>query len=377
MFSGQALNPGVGSRFQLDVARGGGISAELLEGWRSLAEGMERPVSLRQSPEFFDHLRALEPGETLALAAVRNDAEVLAGVVPLRIRRLTLTYHIEGRVLWKFNLRGVELIGGTPCIPDNDALFDLLFKTLDEMSAARDLIALSDVPTEGLLWEYLHQSEYIQENFLTYAWNGVNPYHTIELPGTFEEYLRQYKPKYRRNIKRQMRILRDCSGGELVLRKIDSRDQIPDLFPFVRALNWPDEYLQGLPQRHAELASLAERGLFLAYLLFCGATPCAALIGAKYKSTYSIERIARNRALDRFSPGTTILQLAIEDLIRGGQVDLVDFGIGWPRYRYSATNVTRPCASVYLLRKTLANRLLKISHEAFRSAKRWVRRNLC
>ena len=348
----------------------------MLEGWRSLAEGTERPASLRQSPEFFDHLRAIVPDESLALAVVRNEAEALAGVVPLRIRRLPLTYHIKGRVLWKFNLRGVEFIGGTPCIPDDDALFDLLFKTLGEMSSARDLIALSDVPTDGLLWQYLHRSEYIKENFLTYSWSGVNLYHTIELPGTFEKYLEQYKSKYRQNIKRQMRILREYGGGELVLRKIDSRDQVPDLFPFARALNWPDDYLQDLHQRHAELASLAERGLFLAYLLFCGATPCAALIGEKYKSTYFIERIARNRALDRFSPGTTILQLAIEDLIRGGQVDLIDFGIGWPRYRYSATNVTRLCASVYLLRKTLTNRLLKISHGAFRSAKRWVKRNL-
>ena len=100
------------------------------------------------------------------------------------------------------------------------------------------------------------------------------------------------------------------------------------------------------------------------------------MIGEKYKSTYFIERIARNRAFDRFSPGTTVLQLAIEDLIRGYQVDLVDVGVGLPRYRYSATNVSWPCASVYLLRKTLSNRLRKLSHEALRSAKRWVRRNL-
>jgi CelD/BcsL family acetyltransferase involved in cellulose biosynthesis len=376
MLSRQALNPGVGSLFHLDVARGGDLSPELLEAWRSLAKGMERAPSLRQSPEFFDHLRAIDPAETLALAMVRNDSEELAGVVPLRIGRFPLTYHIEGHVLWKCNLRGVELIGGTPCIPDDAKLFDLLFKTLGETFSACDVLALPEVSTESILCKYLHQSNYIKQNFLTYSWSGVNLYHAIELPGTFEKYLGRYKARYRRNIKRQMRILREFGGGKLVLRKIDSCGDIPSLLAFIDGLDWPDDYLQGLHQRRAELASLAERGFFLAYLLFCGTTPCAALIGQKYNSSYSVERIARNRALDRFSPGTTMLQLAIEDLIRGDQIDLVDLGVGWPRYRYSTINVSRPCASIYLLRKTTTNRLLTITHGAFRSAKRWVRRNL-
>ena len=196
MFSSQTSNLEVGSLFHIDVAWGGGIPRELLEAWRSLAEGVERPVSLCQSPEFFEHLRAIDRGESLALVVVRNDDEAAsAGVVPLRIRRLPLTYHIEGRVLWKFNLKGVEFIGGTPCIPDDAALRDLLFKTLGEKFSAYDLLALSDVPTEGLLWEYLHRSEYIKENFLTYAWNGVKLSHAIKLPGTFEKYLVQYKPE--------------------------------------------------------------------------------------------------------------------------------------------------------------------------------------
>jgi CelD/BcsL family acetyltransferase involved in cellulose biosynthesis len=371
-----ALNAEVGSFFHLEMAVGNCITRELREGWRSLSGMMERPESLHQSLDFFEHLQKLEPGENLVLGALRDETAAIAGVIPLRVRRVPLTFHIQRCVLWEFGLRGVQIIGGVPRIPDDPALFDLLFNTLDEMFPTCNVVALEYVPTESLLWDYLNQSKYINDNFITYSWNGINNYHAIELPDTFEEYLAQYKPRYRRNIKRQIRLLRELGGGRLELRKIDARDQIVDLLAFVRALDWPGEHLREMPLRYGEFTSLAERGLFLAYLLFCGEIPCAAVIGAMYKNTYRIEPIARNRSFDRFSPGTTILQLLIEDLIRGGRVARVELGVGWPRYRHSATNVTWPCASVYLLRKTLTNRLLKVSHETFRSLKRWVRSNV-
>jgi hypothetical protein len=371
-----SLNAGVGSFFHLEMALGTSLTSELREGWQSLSGVMKQPEALQQSLDFFEHLQKLEPGESLVLGALRDESAAIAGVVPLRIGRVPLTFHIQGRVLWEVGLRGVQIIGGVPRIPEDPAVFDLLFKTLGERFSACNLIVLECVPTESLLWEYLNRSDYINENFIPYDWTGINRYHTIVLPGSFQDYLAQYKPRYRRNINRQIRILREFGGGRLELRKIDARDQIGEFVTFVQALDWPGDYLRAIPAQYAELTSLAERGLFLAYLLFCGETPCAAVIGAIYKNTYRIEIIARNRSFDRFSPGTTILQLSIEDLIRGGRVASVELGIGWPRYRYSATNVTRPCASVYLLRKTLTNRFLTVSHQAFRSFKRWARRSL-
>jgi CelD/BcsL family acetyltransferase involved in cellulose biosynthesis len=372
----QALNAEVGSFFHLEMAVGNCLTRELRDGWRSLSGMMERPESLHQSVDFFEHLQKLEPGENLVLGALRDETAAIAAVIPLRIERVPLTFHIQGRVLWEFGLRGVEIIGGVPRIPDDPALFDLLFNTLGEMFPACNVIALEHVPTESLLWDYLNRSKHITDKFITYAWNGINSYHMLELPDNFDEYLAQYRPKYRRNIKRQIRLLRELGGGQLELRKIDARDQIGDLLAFVQALDWPGDYLRKIPPRRAELTSLAERGLFLAYLLFCGETPCAAVLGDVYKNIYRIRVIARNRSFDRFSPGTTIFQLVIEDLIRGGRFASVELGVGWPRYRHSATNVTWPCASVYLLRKTLANRLLRVSHESFRSLKQWVRRTL-
>ena len=96
--------------------------------------------------------------------------------------------------------------------------------------------------------------------------------------------------------------------------------------------------------------------------------PCIRLISILTIAAGMAAPAAGAPAVQGGSPGAPAAAPAAGE--RKGKVDLVDLGIGWPRYRYSATNVTRPCASVYLLRKIVTNRLHKISLEAFQSAKR-------
>jgi CelD/BcsL family acetyltransferase involved in cellulose biosynthesis len=362
------------SPFRLEIVRGGCLLPQLRADWQSLTEATKDPEPLHQSLDFFDYLNAHDPGERIALATVRDNTRTLAGVVPLRIRRSPLVYQVRERVLCEVGLQGVEIVGGPPRIPEDVAVFDSLFKTMDEMFSDCDLLSVTNIPTSSLLWLYLNRSDYIKDKFLIHNLTGVNLFHTIELPSTFQEYMARYKTKARYNINRQIRHLREFGGGKLELRKIDSKDQIPDLLAFAAMLDQPSDSLGELAHRRAELANLAERGFLLDYVLICGDTPCAAAFGEIYKGTYAIDRFARNRAFDRFSPGTDILHLLIEDLIRGGRVKLVELGIGAPRYRHSSTNLTRQCASVYLLRKTMNHRLLRISHRAFRVAKRWLAR---
>jgi CelD/BcsL family acetyltransferase involved in cellulose biosynthesis len=67
-----------------------------------------------------------------------------------------------------------------------------------------------------------------------------------------------------------------------------------------------------------------------------------------------------------FSPGSTLLFLLIEDLIRQGST-LIDFGYGEPAYRHGSTNVLVERGTILLLRKTFANRLYQVGHATFRS----------
>jgi hypothetical protein len=201
--------------------------------------------------------------------------------------------------------------------------------------------------------------------------HGVRGCHVIPLPATVDAYWAKFGAKRRYNLRRQARIFRDHFGGRLELRRFDSPHQIGELidlmtptgtFDGLRSWNGKD-----VTTDRRQTESLADRGLLLIYLLIGAGRPCAALMGLKYRGVYYVDAIPRDRGLDRFSPGVTAVQLAIEDLIRHTSIRKIDMGYGTPAYRHSSTNVTEPRASLLLLRRTLANRLLRRTHATFNS----------
>src|SRR5262249_35831919 len=88
------------------------------------------------------------------------------------------------------------------------------------------------------------------------------------------------------------------------------------------------------------------------------------------RGIYHYAEIAHDRAFERFSPGTVLLYLLIEDLIRHNPPRRVNFGISDARYKREFGNAFTRDASVLLLRRSLANTLRVRSHSSFRSCLR-------
>jgi hypothetical protein len=363
--------------YVINVILGNFVSPHVREAWWSLVESDNGSAELlHYSPLYFELMREFLPGRRVAVAAIRDDSGVMRGAVPLRVDRVPLTYYVRSHPLLEVKMRAVGLPPGRPLVPDDPKAYDLLFQAIAEAFPDCDAIDLPSVPTEGRLWDYLKNSPLIQENFLVHTPEGVREFHKIPLPPTFDEFMAQYRSKRRREFGRLHRAIVEWAGGEPELRKVRAVEDLPYLTSFVRALGWPRTYVRSLPRRYDELASLARRGLLIGYTLSHGDTPIGAIVGLKYKDRVFMETIARNRVLDRFSPGTAVLHRAIEDLIREEGVRHIDLGMGLPRYRHAATNEFEPRARVCLLRKTVANRLMKASYEGFEALKDVVRKCL-
>ncbi len=247
---------------------------------------------------------------------------------------------------------------------------DLLFATLYQEFSGCQAISMASVPTSSFLWNYVRESKFLNGNFVSYVMHGVRMCHIIPLPATVEAYFANFSAKRRYNMKRQTRILRDHLGGQLELRTIDSPHQIGELFntiapkgEFAGLRCWGQSRALTIDCREAE--SLAAQGLLLIYVLVGGGRPCAALLGLKYQGVYYMESIPRDRSLDRFSPGSTAVYVAMEELIRNTSIRRVDMGFGSPTYPHSATNATEPRARLLLFRKTLSNRLRWLTHATF------------
>jgi CelD/BcsL family acetyltransferase involved in cellulose biosynthesis len=192
----------------------------------------------------------------------------------------------------------------------------------------------------------------------------------IPLPATVAEHRARMTGKRRYNLRRQAKLLRDHGGGgRLELVRVESTQQVGDLVGAVNAppgagrlSQWGRADPLTLDRLDAE--ELARRGLLLTFLLMCGGRPCAALTGLQHRGVYYLNGIPRDQTLDRFSPGSTALQMAIEDLILNTSIRRIDLGFGEPAYSHSSTNVVEPRASILLMRRTVLNRLRRLVHAA-------------
>ena len=337
-------------------------SPELRAVWEQFIQARDNHDALYQTPKFFEHLHATVTLDDLSLLTVWTADRSLAGVVPLRVARWSLSFDLSGYLLGESILRAVVVLGSQPLIPSDPALHDRLFITIGDAFPDCDAIGMDSVPSDSFLWRHCHDSKAIRDHFLVHIPYGRQACHTIPLPATFEEYLGKLTAKKRYNLRRQVRLLRAFANGALDLRRIETPDEVPLLLESVSALR----RVPPAPGDDLRLMDLARRGILLAYLLFCGERRCAVVMGLQHDSTYRLDEMAHDQSIAALSPGSTMLFLMIEDLIRH-RIDLIDFGYGEPAYPYRSTNVPVRRGTILLLRKTFVNRLRRTGHWTFRT----------
>jgi hypothetical protein len=360
------------SKYSITLSQDEWDTMEVRSAWSSMIAGNSNAKLIGQSPEFIDHLRSIQVPSRLCLALIRDSAGSICSVVPLVSARWGLRFDISGHTLAERRLSALRIQGSVPRLPPDPDLHDQLFAAFDQGFADCQVIVMPSVPTDSFLWSYIRNSQFLKGRFIPYVLHGVRPCHVIPLPETVEGYLAKFKAKKRYNLKRQVRILRQHFGGRLELRRIDSPREVRDLFKWITPpgelaglTRWGESKSMTIDRREVE--SLATRGLLLMYLMIGAGRPCAAVVGMQYGGVYYVDSIPRNFSFDRFSPGSTTLHLAIEDLIRHTSIRRIDLGFGSPAYSHCSTNIVEPRASILLFRRTLGNQLLRITHGTFDS----------
>jgi hypothetical protein len=361
----------------LDFAGDRWREPDLVEPWTRLLGERVNHDGLRQSPEYFDHLSALDGPENLSLLAVSAGGR-LAGVVPLHLTGWSLPFEVSGRVIAQSRLRVVEVLGSQPLVADDAALHDRVFAAIADAFPECEAVGMVSVPTDSFLWRYCESSRELRRRFLVYPY-GQRACHTMPLPATFAEYLAKLSGKKRYNLRRQVRRL----GKGVELRCIERPEDVPALAEAVASLKQPSGVGPGAPTPDAPLvpvaqfADLAAHGLLLCYVLVSDGRPRAVTMGMKHAGTYQLACITHDHEVAALSPGSTLIFMLIEDLIQRHRIEVIDFGFGEPAQPHPSVHVLEERAPVLLFRKTLANRARRTAHSAFRAPigllKRWLR----
>ena len=206
--------------------------------------------------------------------------------------------------------------------------------------------------------------------------------HEIVLPDSFDAYLAgQFSSKHRGNLRRTLKTLRDASGGTITLERFDRPGDGARFFdaalPVARATWQAQQGTEFGPDLRARLDDLAGRGLLRCYLLRVGDEPCAFVIGYKWHTEFHYIRIGYDPKFAKLSPGTALLYLLVEEMCGEQCVTLFSLGAGDFGYKAQFGNVHVEVGDVWLLRRTLGNRILRRAHGGFRDAvvlaRDWVR----
>ncbi|WP_373486763.1 GNAT family N-acetyltransferase [Blastomonas sp.] len=196
--------------------------------------------------------------------------------------------------------------------------------------------------------------------------------HYIDMRPGFDAYMAQFSSKTRATLKRKMRKLAEANGGALDIRSYHAPDQVAAFFDLALPLatrtyqaRLLDAGLPETPAFRSEAAALAAADRLRAYILFVDSAPVAYLYLPVAGDVLVYAYLGYDQAHAALSPGTVLQMHALEALFAEQRFAYFDFTEGDGAHKALFGTHYAHCATVFLLKPTLANRLLLASNRRF------------
>ncbi len=354
-----------------DLARDPG----LVEQWRHLASSSKNLYALYQSPEWWEHLCATRDARDLVLVMFGGADGSLDGVVPMVRKRVCLDVSFGRFSIGPGSVEGFEVLGGEPLYRPGAGPDAEHFRWLAGSVIEARALYFKSVPDDGTLWSYLASTGWNMGGWLTSRTSPNRPFHSLELPGSFDDYVATFKKK-RYNLKRQVRLMEEANEGQCRLELIAEESQVEGFIASVRqivARSWKQEALgNSIPsiiENPVGLADVARRGLLRSYLLHGQSGPMAFVLGFQYGTVFHYADISYVQEIGHLSPGTVLLFLLIEDIARKSELKRINFGIEDRDYKRQFGNIHRQDTGLVMLRPGPVNSGRVVAHRAARVLK--------
>jgi hypothetical protein len=105
----------------------------------------------------------------------------------------------------------------------------------------------------------------------------------------------------------------------------------------------------------------SRHGWMRCYLLFCGERACAFITGYQYEGTFSMDEIGHDPEFSKYSAGTVLQMLCVEDLFNHNRADIFDLqDYAW--YKGELSNESYLQGRVFLFRRGIYPRFLRTGH---------------
>jgi CelD/BcsL family acetyltransferase involved in cellulose biosynthesis len=342
----------------------------VLSEWKAF-EANSRPDAPTQDP---DWLRGyfLEDLDHLSSYILYDTSGSFSGSASFLLKDWPLKLHLGEISVAELPLRRLRLLGGSPALPEDEALYDRLFREL-VVTPGYDTLYFAQVPTDSFLWKYVTTSGLVRESFYRYKPQDPTPHLKLRFGASFDEYMKvKFSATHRYTLRRKVTRFQEAAQGQVKLVRYTRPEEVG---PFLDAAVQISRktYQWNLHQRGLKATERFERryrfaanhGWFRSYTLFSGETPCAFLAGYQWNGRYDIDELGFDPAFTRQSPGTVLHLLAIQDMFNHNKPAIIDFG-SYDKYKEEFATESYPQCDVMLLRRRPYCRLLQGAHYACR-----------
>ena len=194
---------------------------------------------------------------------------------------------------------------------------------------------------------------------------------SIQLSGTFEQYMTKFSGKTRSGIRRKLRKFAEASGGRIDCRSYSTPIQMSLFFPLARTVSsktYQEKLLKiGFPADPKFLASavtLSEDDRVRAYLLFLNGNPVSYLFCRVNNNIVSYNYHGYDPAYAKLSPGTVLQTLALQALFAEQRFTTFDFTEGEGPHKERFSTGHRLCGDVYVIRRRIRPLSVVMFHHA-------------
>lgn len=340
-----------------------------LEGrWNELALGDRRDGFFRTFQWYAAWMRHIRPDAEPFVIVVRDGSGQITGLAPL----CRMVYRDHGFRLTAVSPAGRDVVSGDfldyLAVPgQHQQVLDAALNRLWESRSEWDLLIAAEVPEGEDLDRNIESFAAAHELPLRRQEERICPY--IELPASWEEYLRNLSQKMRYEMRRDTRELLEKRGATVrVLTGAAAADQIGTLIRLHLAhwqhVNEPGTLARpGFPEFLGEVcAELPSGASARLYILEADGQAAAALLAFWFGDSALFYQTGwdPNSAVARMSPGMVLVGKSIRDAIEGG-FRYFDFLRGDESYKCRLTKSSRKTATLLVARSFLAKRYLRVA----------------
>lgn len=308
-------------------------------------------------------------GSRRSVAYLLYQGRRLCGVAPFQMRDWPLKWQVGEITVAGLPLRRLCLLGGGMVLPEDRAVYALLFQAL-QAERGFDALFLEDIPISSVLWKFVADSPAIASAFSRYAPGPPKPRILLRFEGSFDDYLGKFSAKHRNTLKRKLRHFETQAMGEVRTIRITAPEEIE---PFVtqaveisrKTYQWN---LLGLGLRSPDalkehLDFMARQGWLRAYLLTSRGVACAFVIGFQYGGRFYLDDMGYDPAWRDHSVGTVLQLEIIRDLFEYHPAQTYDMGEYGPHKEEFGTDSYLQ-GSLFLFRRGLYPKLILAGHSA-------------